>query len=475
MSLSDEMNFQMQIASVLDSLAKVAAVEITKLFESRLLASGTTVLIQRQNELNETLLTADTVKKYVNKSIRSIGIQVHEETTTFPELPDPKLYSSLDVGSNSLNDVGDSPGPGSPTNTEPVEVISTAPVDSSHLICSPAKLKPQPVKTEPRDGKSKKRLSKVCQMVPKPEEQDSTPQKECIDTPVQVEPHQASVSTAKGTAYSSSSTDAALAHIQAGSKEQSVEVWDHFSVIMKNKRVAFKLGKKKVALKLGKNKKRKVDLKQTPKEQKLTRACSVQLVNLLSGPKGKNSGGKAASPGSCTNNKRYPLPKDLKIHQGLHTGRRLCCFTHCGNGIWRLQGVLSPSRAHGCKICGKRFKRRKILRRHERFHTGEKPYSCSKCSKMFALRKSLRRHERFHTGDKPHSCTQCGKCFRLRDNLKAHLRFHTGERPFTCPLCLKSFRIFRNLEQHSHCTRTSHTKPQNRGLTSDDKGRVQDG
>ncbi|CDR01038.1 unnamed protein product, partial [Oncorhynchus mykiss] len=208
--------------------------------------------------------------------------------------------------------------------------------------------------------------------------------------------------------------------------------------------------KKMVDFKLDQTKK-KVDFKldQTSLEQKLTRPCSVQLVNLLLVPGRKNSGGKKANGSKCHDNKRFPMPKDLKTHQGLHTGRRLCCFTQCGNGVWRLQGVLSSSRAHGCKICGKRFKRRKILRRHERFHTGEKPYSCSQCSKTFALRKSLRRHERFHTGQRPHSCPQCGKSFRLRDNLKAHLRFHTGERPFTCSFCSKSFRIFRNLEKHS--------------------------
>ncbi|XP_062386595.1 zinc finger protein 709 [Sardina pilchardus] len=195
------------------------------------------------------------------------------------------------------------------------------------------------------------------------------------------------------------------------------------------------------------------------KDWKLLKPCSVQLVNvrLLATASGWPRV-RLAGP------KRFPRPKDLRAHQGLHTGRRLCCFTECGNGVWRLQQrVLSSSSssssssappstagsALACKICGKNFKRRKMLRRHERFHTGERPYPCTLCSKAFTLRKSLRRHLRFHSGERPHGCPHCGKCFRLKDNLKTHLRFHTGERPYACTLCPKSYRILRNLESHS--------------------------
>lgn len=79
MSVSVDVNFQAQIVSVLDSLTKVAVVEITKLFESRFLASGTTILIEGRREQNETLQTVDAVKKSGKKCLRSIGVQVDEE------------------------------------------------------------------------------------------------------------------------------------------------------------------------------------------------------------------------------------------------------------------------------------------------------------------------------------------------------------------------------------------------------------
>lgn len=258
----------------------------------------------------------------------------------------------------------------------------------------------------------------VCPLIFKPESPALKP--DSTEKPVQAEPQQACVSTAKGTAYSPSPSDGAVTPAQ-------VKVWElnNTPKDMKNHL--------------------QMKLRLTSSDKKLMRPCVVQLVNVLTMPETEV---KLQDDGA--NSKTgWPLPKDLRRHQGLHTGHRLCCFTSCGNGIWRLQKVVGHSRdGYACSICRKTFKRRKILRRHERFHTGEKPYPCSVCSKMFALRKSLRRHLRFHTGERPHICTQCGKSFRLRDNLKAHLRFHTGEKPFSCATCGKMFRITRNLEKH---------------------------
>ncbi|XP_061101693.1 zinc finger and SCAN domain-containing protein 2-like isoform X2 [Conger conger] len=117
-------------------------------------------------------------------------------------------------------------------------------------------------------------------------------------------------------------------------------------------------------------------------------------------------------------------------------------------------GTKSPCRTEGqeeefvCTRCGKTFPDALELKTHEQVHSRKKPFSCSVCDKSFSQSHILKAHESTHTGQKPYACVECGKCFSLKSHLKTHQVTHTGERLFSCTVCDKSFAQLGVLKQH---------------------------
>ena len=110
----------------------------------------------------------------------------------------------------------------------------------------------------------------------------------------------------------------------------------------------------------------------------------------------------------------------------------------------------APARkpCYDCAVCNKPFSFKYQLMRHQRSHTGERPFECKHCGKCFNYNSALLEHLRVHSGEKPYQCTVCNRYFRQKSTLNRHKRTHTGEKPYKCDFCNKSFTQRSSLSWH---------------------------
>jgi len=102
-----------------------------------------------------------------------------------------------------------------------------------------------------------------------------------------------------------------------------------------------------------------------------------------------------------------------------------------------------------CDVCARGFRNKYLLKAHQMTHSDEKRFECPVCHKRFSHKKTLQVHSSSHTVNKSsYGCAYCPMSFRYVANLDKHERIHTGHKPFECQLCTSTFRQKSGLREH---------------------------
>ena len=101
-----------------------------------------------------------------------------------------------------------------------------------------------------------------------------------------------------------------------------------------------------------------------------------------------------------------------------------------------------------CSECPMTFKHFYELTKHKNLsHSTDERYNCKHCGKRFGKVNHARLHERVHE-DPQLQCRFCSKLFKNKVDLVSHERYHTGEKPFTCKVCNNGYTSKKALRQH---------------------------
>ena len=107
-----------------------------------------------------------------------------------------------------------------------------------------------------------------------------------------------------------------------------------------------------------------------------------------------------------------------------------------------------PSKRFECDICDYKATTKCNLATHRLSHTGEKPYPCDQCQYKAATKRDLARHRMTHIGERPFKCDVGDFSATQKGALITHMRIHSGGKPFECEYCSYRCNSRGNLTQH---------------------------
>ncbi|XP_067634785.1 zinc finger protein 723-like [Eurosta solidaginis] len=179
--------------------------------------------------------------------------------------------------------------------------------------------------------------------------------------------------------------------------------------------------------------------------------------------------------------KSFRMPGQLKQHSFRHEGVKRYECPHCPMKF-RCSSDLSHHKVikhgeikrHVCDICAARFPTLYELKKHNRYHTGERPFKCDYCDKRFVEGGACRRHMLTHTGEKPYKCKYCERAFTQSGDHIKHLRVHIGENVYRCELCPSAFRLLSEKRSHfaTHKNDDEETRERNKKALKEEEAKL---